>query len=136
MHSAVLDLVEATPTAELPALIGQLATAQALALQRLAAPPPVVDQARLVDAAEMAGILGTPTNWVSDAGRAGRIPVVRLGHYVRFNPAEVLEAVRKLPPSHDRAFCGVKTTQERRGGNRRVSTDCPTSEANSGGPTP
>ena len=41
----------------------------------------------LVDAAGAAAQLGVPKSWVLAEARAGRIPHVRLGRYVRFEPA-------------------------------------------------
>lgn len=44
---------------------------------------------RLLDAAEVAARLGVPTSWVRESVRSGAIPHVRLGRYVRFDPADV-----------------------------------------------
>lgn len=44
---------------------------------------------RLVDAAQAGGLLGVPKSWVLAEARADRIPHVRLGRYVRFEPAEL-----------------------------------------------
>lgn len=41
---------------------------------------------RLVDAATAAALLGVPTSWVLAEARRNRIPHVRLGKYVRFEP--------------------------------------------------
>lgn len=51
--------------------------------------------AGLVTARELAGILGLPVSWVYRAVELGRIPVYRLGRYLKFNPQEVLEACRE-----------------------------------------
>lgn len=40
---------------------------------------------RLVDAAAIADLLGVPVSWVREQTRAGAIPHVRLGRYVRFD---------------------------------------------------
>jgi excisionase family DNA binding protein len=40
---------------------------------------------RLVDAAAIAELLGVPTSWVREQTRAGAIPHIRLGRYVRFS---------------------------------------------------
>lgn len=58
--------------AELAALIGQQVT------------PP------LLDAGQAAAILNVPQSWVAAEARAGRIPHVRLGRYVRFNRDELI----------------------------------------------
>jgi len=43
----------------------------------------------LVTAPELAKLWGVPETWVRDQARMGRLPHVRLGHYVRFRPEEV-----------------------------------------------
>lgn len=43
----------------------------------------------LIDAAAAAAQLGVPKSWVLAEARADRIPHVRLGRYVRFEPAEL-----------------------------------------------
>ena len=48
---------------------------------------------RLLDAGEVAKLLNVPATWVAEAARAGRIPHVRLGRYVRFEHLAVLEWV-------------------------------------------
>ncbi len=49
---------------------------------------PVVPSA-LVDAEAQAALLSVPGSWLLREARAGRIPHVRLGKYVRFDPATV-----------------------------------------------
>jgi excisionase family DNA binding protein len=44
---------------------------------------------RLVDAAEVAERLGVPKSWVLESARAGALPCVRLGRYVRFDGDDV-----------------------------------------------
>jgi excisionase family DNA binding protein len=39
---------------------------------------------RLLDAAELAQRWNVPTSWIREATRAGKIPCVRLGRYVRY----------------------------------------------------
>jgi excisionase family DNA binding protein len=46
---------------------------------------------RLLDAAEVAEMLAVPTSWVREQTRAGQIPHLRLGRYVRFEREAVLE---------------------------------------------
>lgn len=58
--------------AEVAALIGQHST------------PP------LLDAGQAAVILNVPQSWVAAEARAGRIPHVRLGRYVRFSRDELI----------------------------------------------
>jgi excisionase family DNA binding protein len=49
----------------------------------------------LVDAPEMAKLLNVPESWVRTEQRAGRIPFVPVGRYIRFCPSEVLSALKK-----------------------------------------
>jgi excisionase family DNA binding protein len=50
---------------------------------------PAREPDRLVDAAAAGELLGVPASWVLAQARAGRIPHVRLGRYVRFEPEEL-----------------------------------------------
>lgn len=43
----------------------------------------------LIDAAQAGELLGVPKSWVLAEARAGRIPHVRLGRYVRYEAAEL-----------------------------------------------
>jgi excisionase family DNA binding protein len=43
----------------------------------------------LLDAGGVADLLGVPKTWVLAEARADRIPHVRLGRYVRFDPDEL-----------------------------------------------
>jgi len=45
---------------------------------------------RLLDADEVAAMLHVPLRWVRDASRAGKLPCIRLGRYVRFDRDDVL----------------------------------------------
>lgn len=45
---------------------------------------------RLLDAAEVADLLAVPVSWVRETTRAGRMPYVQLGRYVRYQRADVL----------------------------------------------
>lgn len=47
---------------------------------------------RLIDAKELAEKLGVPTSWVYRAAREGRIPSIKLGKYVRFDPEKAGKA--------------------------------------------
>jgi excisionase family DNA binding protein len=53
--------------------------------------PPLAPVPRLIDAEEAAEMLSVSPQWVLAQARAGRIPHVRLGRYVRFE-REQLEA--------------------------------------------
>jgi excisionase family DNA binding protein len=43
----------------------------------------------LIDAKGAGALLGVPASWVLAQARDDRIPHVRLGRYVRFDPAEL-----------------------------------------------
>lgn len=43
----------------------------------------------LIDAEDAAEILAVPKTWILAEARAGRMPHVRLGRYVRFDPSEL-----------------------------------------------
>ena len=43
----------------------------------------------LIDATQASQLLGVPKTWVLAEARADRIPHVRLGRYVRFDPAAI-----------------------------------------------
>lgn len=47
-------------------------------------------QGRLVEAERAAELLAVPKTWVLAEARADRIPHVRLGRYVRFDPDELV----------------------------------------------
>jgi excisionase family DNA binding protein len=47
--------------------------------------------APLLDAAGVADLLSVPKTWVLAEARADRIPHVRLGRYVRFDPDDLAE---------------------------------------------
>jgi excisionase family DNA binding protein len=49
-----------------------------------------VSNDRLLTAREVADLLAVPERWIRDASRDGRIPVVRLGRYRRYDRADVL----------------------------------------------
>src|SRR5579864_3199421 len=47
----------------------------------------------LIDARALATRLGVHESFVRTAARAGKIPSIRIGRYVRFEPAAVIEAL-------------------------------------------
>jgi len=122
-------LAHELPSTELPDFVADLERAKAVAWVRLATPPRPPQNGGLVDAREMARLLDVPVGWLGDRARSGAIPSVKIGHYRRFSPPDVLEAVRRLPMSHDCQFRGVEKVQQRRGRKRGVSTECPSSRA-------
>lgn len=56
-------------------------------LRQLPTLPP--EGERLIDAAAAAELLGVSKSWVIDQARRGRIPHVRLGRFVRFEPTQL-----------------------------------------------
>lgn len=46
-------------------------------------------EAGLLGAPEVAKLLGVPESWVREQARLGRLPFIRLGHYMRFRFEEV-----------------------------------------------
>jgi excisionase family DNA binding protein len=65
--------------------------------------------AALLDAEGVAGLLRVPKSWVLAEARANRIPHIRFGRYVRFDPDELRDwwrtsrsrgPVRKTERSH------------------------------------
>jgi len=127
------QLIAEAPISELPALIGELEALRAAAWAKLTVPStPAPAAPTLVDAAEMASMLGTPETWVRDKARAGKLPSIHMGHYVRFEPAAVIEACRKLRlsgASYNGPLCRIEKPQQKRRGKRYVSNECPSSSA-------
>jgi len=89
------------PADELPALVGELEAAKALAWARLTtlAPNPTPDSGTLdlLDAKAMAGRLRVPESWLREHARRGRIPCVYVGRYMRFDPERVRRALDEQP---------------------------------------
>jgi excisionase family DNA binding protein len=51
---------------------------------------------RLLDAKEVAQMLGVPKSWVREHTRSGAVPCVPLGRYVRYAEADVRAWVESL----------------------------------------
>lgn len=51
---------------------------------------------RLLNAGEIATLLGVPESWVRQETRAGRMPCVELGRYRRYDRADVLAWVESV----------------------------------------
>jgi excisionase family DNA binding protein len=58
-------------------------------------------ESRLLQAGDVAELLGVPTTWVYAETRAGRLPHVRVGRYRRYR----LEAVQDWIAAHERGVC-------------------------------
>ena len=74
---------------------------------------------RLLDAKAIADRLGVPESWVRESARSGAIPHVRLGRYIRFDPADVeawLEECKQ--PGRSIRLRSVKAARAAEGGSR------------------
>jgi excisionase family DNA binding protein len=80
--------------ADCPALLAAIAARMASVKSM---PAPVETTAGLVDAAQAAAALNIPESWLRSQARQGKLPFVRLGKYVRFDIADVEQALRKRP---------------------------------------
>jgi hypothetical protein len=58
----------------------------------------VAEKEPLVDAKVLAQHLGTPTSWVRSETRAGRLPHLAVGRYLRYRISEVETAIAARPP--------------------------------------
>ena len=58
------------------------------------------DGGHLLDAREVAAMLGVPVSWVYAQTRAGRIPAVPLGRYYRYRPEAIEAWIASLEASH------------------------------------
>jgi hypothetical protein len=85
------------PANELPALMGELEAAKALAWTRLTTPArepqPAAGDSSLLDAKAMAERLRVPESWLRESARRGRIPCTYVGRYMRFDPDRVRRAL-------------------------------------------
>ena len=63
-------------------------------------PRPISQTTPLLDAEQAAKLLGVPPTWLLAQARKQRVPHHRLGHYVRFDPDELIQWVRdsQIPP--------------------------------------
>jgi excisionase family DNA binding protein len=86
--STVLAWVKGLSRDEIPAVLAALA---ARLLEQPAASNSTTSE--LIDAASLAARLGVHESFVRTAARAGRIPCVRVGRYVRFDIAAVTAAL-------------------------------------------
>jgi excisionase family DNA binding protein len=75
---------------------------------------------RLLTSAELAERLDVPTGWPLEQARAGTIPHVRLGRYVRFQWEDVAAWLESVKVGGGRTF----RRHRPRGGTSRVRTTC------------
>lgn len=91
------DLASGLPRSALLALharaVRALAALQGPLLDAACDGHPVPEQPVLLDAKQVAERLHVPESWVRDMARQGKLRSVRLGHYVRFRPADLDEFV-------------------------------------------
>jgi excisionase family DNA binding protein len=59
---------------------------------------------RLLEAKEIAELLGVPERWVREHTRSGAIPHVQLGRYVRYDRGDVVAWVESLKAGGGPAF--------------------------------
>lgn len=50
---------------------------------------------KLISVDEVAELLNCPRSWVYERTRCGKIPCYNLGRYVRFNPKEIEEWIKR-----------------------------------------
>ncbi len=124
-------LIAELPTAQLPDLIGVLATNAARIELRLRAPVPVPASAPellLVDVGEMARRSGMSTFWLRDQVKADRIPYHRAGRRLLFDPAAVIGAIKALQSKpkkdgrQDQRSWGARRIKRSKSGVDRPST--------------
>jgi excisionase family DNA binding protein len=87
-----VDLVKATETESLPALIGRLAEAQAIAQVRLVQPVGgngCGEDRNLLDVEAVAARLSIPVTKVYDLVKAKHLPAVRIGKYLRIRQEDL-----------------------------------------------
>lgn len=85
------------PRDYLPALLGELEMAKALAWSRLTMPSPsptLVADTGLLKPKAMADQIKVQESWLREKARQGRIPYVPVGRYMRFDPEAVLRALK------------------------------------------
>ncbi len=116
---------------ELPALVGVLEAAKALAWSRLATPaPPILRTEPLLTAEELAPVIKLPVHAVRDRARRGIIPSVRIGHYVRFQASAVIAALKGEAPSRSAHPVAEKNPRKL----RALQGQCPPSVQDGTGP--
>ncbi len=91
--------VDGLPADALPDFIGELASLQARAWQRLTMPAvqqPAAAAPQYLDANQIAQRLNVAEHWVRDRARRGEIPHEKLGHYMRFEWHKVKAAIEAM----------------------------------------
>ena len=57
---------------------------------------PERDDGRLLDAGQVAALLGVPKSWVYEQSRLGRIPTVALGRYRRYRRSAIVQWIAEI----------------------------------------
>ena len=98
MDAAVVDWARRVPVYQIPCVLAFLSAR--LLSQGYAGPDPEPNgsgerelEERHLTAGELAARLNLPESWVRNEERAGRIPSIRAGKYVRFKATEVERAL-------------------------------------------
>ena len=97
IDAAVVELVKRIPLDQIPAVLAFLAAR--LLTEGCANPnsehngASAADSENLLSAGELARRLNLPESWIRTEQRAGRIPVIRAGKYVRFKFNDVEKAI-------------------------------------------
>lgn len=122
---ALADLVTETPAEGLPKMIGELATALAVAVQRLMSPPQPAMSAKgdLATADELSEEYRVPRSWFYEQARRGRLACVRLGRHVRFDRSEVERAIAAgIAPNSKRPGIGIGKNSSNGGTSQAAAT--------------
>jgi hypothetical protein len=82
------------PLERVPAALAVLASLSAVLAARMLESHPAASAAELIDAVAMASRLGVAVSNVRAAARTGKIPHVRIGRFIRFDPVAVSRALQ------------------------------------------
>jgi excisionase family DNA binding protein len=101
----LIHAIGALTADELPAVAQALAGRMAAVLPRVVdtVPAPANATAGLVDAAQAAAALNIHESWLRSQARAGKLPFVQCGKYIRFDLADVKRALRERQTSAERS---------------------------------
>ena len=98
LHALLGQVVTDIDVEDLHELVGLLEGAKVRALGRLATKGSSRSTSSgLVDADELAQRLQLPVYWIREAARRQKIPSIRCGRYVRFDPELVIAVLHKTP---------------------------------------
>jgi len=117
-----MDTVTSAEPAELPAIVGALAQAQAVALALLMAQTRELlepDNVGLLTMQQVAERLGVPEENARELGRRGILPTVHVGKYVRVQPEDLQDYIdlrrgpvqRSPSATYDRRRDGARQAQ-------------------------